>query len=271
MTQAISSFSNPLVKRIKRLRQKKYRRREEAFFVEGLRVVLTAVEAGAPVETLIYCPTLLTSDLAWAMLRRQEQMGRNCQAVTAELFTSISGRDHPAGLGAIVRTRWTQLEDIVVGPEAIFVALFETSEPGNLGTILRTIDAVGAQGALLIGDSVDPFHPSAVKASMGAVFSVDVARIASSEALFHWAKQAGLQTIATSAKAIDLYSGAPYRLPALLLLGSEGDGLPRPIIEAADMAVTIPMAGHASSLNLAVAAGLLLYEIRRSTASQKDG
>jgi TrmH family RNA methyltransferase len=129
------------------------------------------------------------------------------------------------------------------------------------------MDAAGAQGALLIGDTVDPFHPSAVKASMGAVFSVEIARVPSSEVLFHWSRQAGLQTIATSAKADALYSEVTYRLPALLMLGSEGDGLPRHVIETADLAVTIPMAGRASSLNLAVAAGLLLYEMRRSTTS----
>jgi TrmH family RNA methyltransferase len=267
MADEISSFSNSLVKRIKRLRQKKYRRREEAFFVEGLRVVLTAVEAGAPVETLVYCPALLSSDLAWDMLRQQEQMGVRCQAVTADIFDSISGRDNPVGLGAVVQARWARVEELVVGHDAIFVALFETAEPGNLGTILRTMDAVGAQGALLVGETVDPFHPSAVKASMGAVFSVEIARVASSEELFHWARETGLQTIATSAKAVDLYSEVHYRLPALLLLGSEGDGLPKSVIGAADLAVTIPMAGRASSLNLAVAAGLLLYELRRPATS----
>ena len=94
---------------------------------------------------------------------------------------------------------------------------------------------------------------------------IDIARVAGREELFQWARETGLQTIATSAKAVDLYTTAGYRLPALLLLGSEGDGLPKPIIEAADLAVTIPMAGRASSLNLAVAAGLLLYEVRRAT------
>ncbi len=267
MTEEISSFSNPLVKRIKRLRRKKYRRREEAFFIEGLRVVLTAVEAGAPVETLVYCPAQLTSDLAWEMLQRQEQQGIRCQAVTADVFASISGRHNPVGLGAIVRTQWARPEQMVPGPESIFVALFDTSEPGNLGTILRTMDAVGAQGALLVGETVDPFHPSAVKASMGAVFSVQIGRVATGQALLHWAKEAGLHTVATSAKATAVYSQSRYRLPALLLLGSEGDGLPRSVIEAADQAVTIPMAGRASSLNLAVAAGLLLYELRRSAAA----
>jgi TrmH family RNA methyltransferase len=266
MTQAISSFSNPLIKRIKRLRQKKYRRQEQAFFVEGLRVVLTAEEAGAPLETLVYCPAFLTSDVAWDLLRRQEAAGINCQALTAELFASISGRDNPVGLGAIVQARWTSLAEMVPGPDSIFVALFETSEPGNLGTILRTMDAVGAEAAVLVGDSVDPFHPLAAKASMGAIFTVRLGQVPNGDALFRWARDMGLQTIATSAKAEALYTGAGYRLPALLLLGSEGDGLPKSVIEASDLALTIPMAGRASSLNLAVAAGLLLYEIRRATS-----
>lgn len=263
MAEEISSFGNPLVKRIRRLRQKKYRRREAAFFVEGLRVVLTAVEEDAPVEMFVYCPALLSSDLAWDLIRQQQAKGVKCQAVTADVFGYISGRDNPVGLGAVVHTRWTELDVMTPRPDAIFVALLETSEPGNLGTILRTMDAVGAQGAVLVGDTVDPYHPSAVKASMGAIFTIQIGHVTDSESLFRWAKQAGLTTVATSAKAVDVYSNAPYSFPALLMLGNEGEGLPLSVIEAADLAVSIPMAGRASSLNLAVAAGLLLYELRR--------
>ena len=267
MVEEISSFSNPLVKRIKRLRQKKYRRQEEAFFVEGLRVVLTAVEQGAPLESLIYCPELLTSEAAWNMLRREES-GIAQRAVSAAIFESISGRDNPAGLGAIVRTQWADLDEMTVGPNDIFVALVETAEPGNLGTILRTMDAVGAKGMILVGDTVDPFHPSAVKASMGALFSVQIGRTSSSMALFDWARLHQLQSVASSARGNDVYTEANYSSPCLLLLGSEGSGLPAPIMDACDLTVAIPMAGTASSLNLAVAAGLLLYEIRRSGSSQ---
>jgi TrmH family RNA methyltransferase len=267
MVDQITSFSNPLVKRVKRLRQKKHRQREGFFFAEGLRVVLSAVEIGAPIETIIYCPDLLTSDVAHDMVRRQEQSEIRLQAVSAPVFASISGRDNPVGLGAIVRAQWTELADITTGANDIFVALFEAAEPGNLGTLMRTMDAVGAKGMILIGDSVDPFHPSAVKASMGALFSITVSQIADSEALFRWAESLELLTVASSARGSTLYDEASYRLPALLLLGNEGSGLPAPVMAASRLTVAIPMAGAASSLNLAVAGGLLLYEIRRAGAA----
>ncbi len=264
MAEQITSFSNPLVKRIKRLRRKKYRLQEEAFFVEGLRVVLTAVELAAPVEIIVYCPELLTSEAARNMLRAQQAAGIKCQAVTAPVFESISGRDNPVGLGAIVRTQWLEPEALSVGPDDIFVALFEIGEPGNLGTIVRTMDAVGAKGLILVGNSVDPYHPSAVKASMGALFSVEIGRVSDAQALFRWARASNVTCVASSAKGETAYIGFKYSLPIMLLLGSEGSGLPSSVREACEATVTIPMAGSASSLNLAVAAGLLLYEIHRS-------
>jgi RNA methyltransferase, TrmH family len=266
VVEEISSFSNPLIKRIKRLRQKKYRRRESAFFVEGLRVILTAVESGAAIETLVYCPELLTSEVAWKLVRRPEEDGIRRQAVSAEIFASISERENPVGLAAIIRTQWTALEELAVAVDDIVVALYQTSEPGNLGTILRTMDAVGARNAVLVGDTVDPFHPSAVRASMGALFTVNIAQVSDCDQLLSWAREKGVATVASSAKATTVYTEANYVLPVLLFLGNEGEGLPRPVIEACDLAVTIPMAGQASSLNLAVAAGLLLYAIRRTQA-----
>lgn len=266
MSDEITSFSNPLVKRLKRLRQKKYRRQEGAFYIEGLRVVLSAVEHGAAIETIVYCPERLTSALAWEMLRQQEAAGVRCQALAGPIFSAISERDNPVGLGAVVRADLHELADLTVRPDDIIVASFETGEPGNLGTIMRTMDAVGARSLILVGDTVDPYHPTTVKASMGTLFTMTIGEAPSGESLLNWSAAQGLQTVASSAKANLLYSTASYRLPLLLLLGSEGTGLPVPLLESCELAVSIPMAGTASSLNLAVAAGLLLYEIRRLSA-----
>jgi TrmH family RNA methyltransferase len=229
-------------------------------------VIFTAVESGACVETLVYCPELLTSEAAWHLIRGSEEDGIRRQAVTADIFASISERDNPVGLAAIVQTQWTELEEVTVEADDIVVALYQTSEPGNLGTTLRTMDAVGAKKVVLVGDSVDPFHPSAVKASMGALFTVNIASVSTIEQLLRWAAEKRLTTVASSAKAKTVYTEAEYVLPVLLLLGNEGEGLPAAALDACDLAVTIPMAGKASSLNLAVAAGLLLYAIRQSGA-----
>ena len=257
----ITSHQNPLIKQIKRLQQKKYRLQEQAFFVEGLRVVLTAVEHKAPIQTLIYAPDLLTSDIARQMLAEQANAGRSCIPVSSEIFTAISGRDHPAGLGAIIQTTWPALDSLTVQPADLWLALVEISDPGNLGTILRTADSFGAAGVILVGSTVDPSHPTTVKASMGSLFTIPLAQTENPGNLFRWAAQNQMQTIATSAKATQSLRQTAVRRPILLILGSEGEGLPATILSAADLQLTIPMQGTTTSLNLAIAAGILLYEL----------
>ena len=260
----ITSFRNPLVKRIKKLRRRKYRRREGAFFVEGIRVVLSAFEHRAPLETVVYASDLLTSDVAREALAAQRAAGTELVELSPEVFASISERDNPVGLGAIVRTRLHALDGLSVASDAILVAAEDLSDPGNLGTLVRTVDGVGAAGLILVGQTTDPFHPTAVKASMGALFTVPVAEVAEAAELWTWARDHDLFTIATSARAGQNFWQTGYRFPALLLLGSEGEGLAPELLRQADQAVSIPMYGQASSLNLSVAAGLLLYELRRA-------
>jgi RNA methyltransferase, TrmH family len=260
----ITSHQNPLAKRIRRLEHKKYRQEEGAYFVEGIRVVLSALEVSAPVELLVYAPELLTSDVGWEAIRGYEAAGGEAAAVSGEVFRSFSQRDNPAGLGAIVGARLRMLAELPVTPEAIFVAAHDTGDPGNLGTIVRTMDGMGAAGLILAGQTTDPFHPTAVKASMGTLFRVPVVQVPRLEPVWAWAEEHAIFTVATSARGTHSFWAAPYRFPALLLLGSEGEGLPADVIQRADLAVAIPMHGTASSLNLAVAAGLLLYELRRN-------
>lgn len=257
----ITSHQNPLIKKVRRLRQKKYRRQEKAFFVEGLRVVLTAVEQKAPIQTILYAPELLTSDAALKMIAEQERAGTDCVAVSAGLFAAVSGRDNPTGLGAIIESAWDDLDALTVQPADLWLALVEIGDPGNLGTILRTADAFAVAGVILVGSTVDPFHPTAVKASMGTLFTLPVVQVDELIELLDWAARNALQTIATSAKARQPVRQAAVRRPALLLLGSEGEGLPPETVTAADLQLTIPMRGSATSLNLAVAAGILLYEL----------
>ena len=261
--KVITSFSNPLVKRIKRLRRRKNRKEEGLFFIEGFRVVISAIEAQTPMDTIVYCPGLLKSEIAWQALEKQATHGVNAVAVSEDVFRSISSRENPVGLGAILPTSWSDIDAWTVTDTDIFVGLAQVSEPGNLGTVFRTMDAVKGAGLILAGDSVDPFHPRSVKASMGAIFSLPVAQIPSVESLMTWARNQQLCVIASSARASQSYWDADYRLPALLLVGSERTGLPQDLLEKADVAIKIPMGGRASSLNLAVATGLLLYEMRR--------
>ena len=263
MTGLISSAANPVVKRMRLLGDRKHRRREGAFVVEGIQPVWQAVEAGADVEVLVVAPDLLGGSPAARMVAGQEAAGARVARVTAELFTRVSARDGPSGLAAIVRARVPGLAGLPVTPDAVFVALHEVGNPGNLGTIIRTADAAGGSGVVLIGPAADPFDPAAVKASMGALFAVPVARAADPAEFLAWAAGSGVSVVATSAGARTSFWEAGYARPLALLLGAEGAGLPDDLLAAGDLQVRIPMAGTAESLNLAVAAGLLLYQARK--------
>jgi len=230
-------------------------------------VVLAALEQNAPVEALVYAPNFLTSEVALDAIEGQRAAGIDVVALTTDVFQSLSGRDNAVGLGAIVKSRIETLERLSVANDDVFVAVEDISDPGNLGTIMRTVDGAGAAGLIVLGQSVDPFHPTAVKASMGAIFSVSLVETDSVSVLWSWARQHGMQTVATSAHAVQSFWDAPYHFPALLLLGSEGQGLAEDVQRKADLAVSIPMYGASSSLNLAVAAGLLLYELKRAAIS----
>jgi len=265
MTEMISSAANPLVKRVRALADRKHRRRESAFVVHGIQPVWQAVEAGAEIDALLVAPDLLHHRGALDMVDAQEASGVRVARLTGELFGRISDRDGPAGLAAIVRASPARADELAVPEGALFAALHEPGNPGNVGTIIRTASAAGASAVILIGPSADPYDPVAVKASMGALFSVPVAVAESGAAFLAWAAAAGVTVAATSRQAALSCWDAPWQLPLALLLGSEGTGLPADLLAAADLQVAIPMTGTAESLNLAVAAGILLYEVRRRT------
>jgi RNA methyltransferase, TrmH family len=266
----ITSLQNPLLKRIKRLRQKKYRQAEGCFFAEGLRTVLTAVEQGAPLDTVVYAPELLTSPVGLAAVSRLQAEGAPVVALSTAAFAAISERENPVGLGAIIGARLLHLEELPRPATAVYLALVDVGDPGNLGTIVRTADAAGAAGVVLIGQTVDPFHSTAVKASMGAIFTVPLAHIPDIEPLWAWTTAHTITTIATSARATANYWEVAYPRPLLLLMGSEGEGLSTAVLARADLQAAIPMRGTVSSLNLAVATGLMLYEILRVSCTARQ-
>ncbi len=262
MPEVIVSAANPLIKRVRLLGDRRHRQREGAFVVRGIQPVWQAVEAGADVEVLIVAPDLLREPAA-SMVAEREASGVRVARLSAGLFGRIADRDGPSGLAAIVRGRPGTLGDLAVGPESVFVALHEIGNPGNLGTIIRTADAAGAAGVILAGACTDPLDPAAVKASMGAVFGVPIAVAASAEDLLGWCRASGLTLAVTSGTGSGTLWETPLPRPIVILLGSEGSGLSADLLAAGDVRLRIPMTGTAESLNLAVAAGILLYEAWR--------
>ncbi|MXY98486.1 MAG: RNA methyltransferase [Gemmatimonadetes bacterium] len=274
---AITSTGNPRIKAIRALSQRKRRQETGLFFAEGIRLVGEAVQTGADVETLVVAPELLRSDFGRDTVRRAREADVDILEVGADVFRSLSEKDGPAGIGVVARQRWTALDDARVwlgGGDASaddaadaaaadtlgWVVLEDVGNPGNLGSILRTSGAVGGAGVILLGDTVDPYDPASVRGSMGAVFSQQIVR-SSLDSLIQWKRQVNTPMIGTSDAAPADFRSATYAPPLLLCLGSEQHGLSKEAMEACDAIVRIPMAGRADSLNLAVAAGVMLYEV----------
>jgi RNA methyltransferase, TrmH family len=262
MTGVITSAANPLMKRVRLLADRRHRRREGAFVVRGVQPVWQAVEAGADIEVLIVAPELLRGPAA-KMVAGQEARGVRVARLSAELFGRIADREGPPGLAAIVRKQAATLDQLAVRPDSVFAALHEVANPGNLGTIIRTADAAGAAGVILVGQSTDPYDPAAVKASMGAVFSVPVATVATAAEFLRWCREQGIAVAVTSGAGTGSLWETALPQPLAILFGSEGAGLPAELLAAGDLRLRIPMTGAAESLNLAAAAAVLLYEAWR--------
>jgi RNA methyltransferase, TrmH family len=261
--QVVTSAANPVVKRVRLLADRKHRRRQNAFVVEGLQPVWRAVSAGRQLETLIVAPELLTSRPATEMVAELERDGVAVTRVSADIFHRLSDRDGPAGLAAIVRGGLGGLAELAVTADSVFVVLHELQNPGNIGSIIRTADAAGAAGVILLGNTADPLSGAAIKASMGSLFALPVVAVAEPAQLLDWAHDNGVRLVAMSgAGAAELWSVELPR-PTLVLLGNEGAGLPESLLAAADQAVRIPMTGTAESLNVAAAAAVVLYELAR--------
>lgn len=259
MPELITSLSNPLVKQARALRQKKGRANAGLFLVEGIHHVGEAVEAGWEVQSVLYAPGLLTSDFARGLIARLEKNHVRVQPVSAHVMDSLAEKDNPTGLLALVSPRAWTLAGLSAADISSAVALVSPQDPGNVGSILRTMDAVGVDALFLLEGGVDEFHPSVVRASMGTIFWKPIIR-ASFDEFLGWARQHGICLIGTSAHAQTDYREARARRPWALLLGSEQRGLSALQLSVCDLTVSLPMRGRASSLNLSVAAGILLYE-----------
>ncbi|MGD8474455.1 MAG: RNA methyltransferase [Anaerolineae bacterium] len=265
----ITSTQNPQFKALRSLRLRKYRQRERLYLIEGIRIVEEALTNGAPVETLVYSPELLVSERAQALVERLEPAQR--LAISGDLFHILSQRDQPQGIAAAIRIEDPLLAEIPLVDDLLVIVAYQLRDPGNLGTIIRTADAAGATGVVVVDPSVDLYDPQTVRATMGSLFALPIVRLAEEAALPRWVdavRAAGtpLQVVASSAHATQVHYEADYSPPTVLLVGSERKGLPQPVRESADIRVRLPMSGRATSLNVAAATAALVYEIVRQRA-----
>jgi TrmH family RNA methyltransferase len=277
----ITSKSNPKVKYVRALRSRKGREQAQAFLVEGIRPLGDAIDAKMEIEALYYSPESLHSEYGQKLVDILTQANVACYALAEDVFDSICEKENPQGLLAVIKIPQSALVDYDSGNFPWVVALVAPQDPGNIGTILRTIDAAGASGLLLLDDPLnhqycaEAFHPNAVRASMGAIFWLPVVRQyqrndthpLTFEQFTQWASDYEYTIYGTSAHARqDIHSFGFYKRPAILLLGSEQKGLTPEQSRACHYLLRLPMHGRSSSLNLAVAAGVFLYDMLKKSS-----
>jgi TrmH family RNA methyltransferase len=258
----ITSLANPMVKEIRALALPKNRKASGLFVAEGLKLVADAAAAGWPVRTLVYASNVAAQPMVLRLAATTHAKGGDVLAVSEAVLSKISRRDNPQTVIGVFKQRLMLAAAIKPKPGDVWVALESVRDPGNLGTIIRTADAVGAAGVVLIGDTVDPFSVEAVRATMGSVFAVPLVRASHTE-FQKIAASWGGDIVGTHLAAKMDYRKASYRTPVLLIMGGEQAGLTAETAALARTLVKIPMAGKADSLNLAVATAIMLFEIRR--------
>lgn len=260
MRRQITGFSNPTVKHLRSLREKKHRKAAGQFMAEGLRLLTDALACGHVPQVLVMGERRDPHPLLAQLEAAVAHSGGEVIETSDEILSKITGKDNPQGVAGVFAEFDTSLANIDRATSKIWLVAQALRDPGNLGTMLRTGDAVGAGGLILIDDCADPFSVEAVRASMGAVFTQKIAQASWAEFL-PWLRSGPGQLVAASLRDAVPYRGAPYAAPCFVLVGNESRGLPEDYEAACDLRVTMPMRGRADSLNAAVAAAVLAYEV----------
>jgi RNA methyltransferase, TrmH family len=260
MRREITGFSNPLIKQVRSLRDKKHRRREGLFLAEGLRILTEAREAGYLPEMLFRCADRDVHALEIVLESAVLASGGDVIDTNADILSKLSGKDNPQTVLGVYREFSTDLSAIDRSTADIWLVAQAMRDPGNLGTMLRTGDAVGAGGLILIDDCTDPFSVEAVRASMGAIFTQKVVQCRWDEFVI-WLRSGAGQLVGTSLLTDHDYQGPQYTAPCFILTGNEAQGMPTDYAAQCDLLVKMPMLGKADSLNAAMATAVMAYEV----------
>ncbi len=267
MREVITSTKNERIKRVVKLRGRRRRDREGRFLIEGYRELDRAGRAALPMDELYICPELYLGENEPGLVERlQAQCGVRVTEVSAGVFAKIAYRDRPEGLLAVAPEPDWGIAQLASVDASLVVVAVSIEKPGNLGTILRTADAVGASAVIVCDQATDIFNPNVVRASLGTLFSLAVVE-ASSEETLNWLHERGVTTGSTSPDARTRYFDADLTKPVAIVVGSEQYGLTEAWLRATDLRVSIPMAGDIDSLNAAVATAVVLYEVVRQRST----
>lgn len=267
----ITSLANPELKAAKALLLKKHRAEEKRFLAEGAKLAIDALDAGWTIHTLIVAKSMLTENHVARIVTRGLAAGATVLTVPEKAIAAITRRDNPQAVVSVIGERTVRLETLgQLKPGDTIIALDRVRDPGNLGTVIRTADAAGVKAVVLAGECVDLFSLETVRATMGSLFALPIAK-AAPEALTAFAKAQGALLVGTHLKGARDYRAIDYAAkPVIVLMGNEQSGLPEPLAASCDALALIPQTGKADSLNLGVATGLMIYEARRHLLGAKS-
>ncbi|MEZ4615421.1 MAG: RNA methyltransferase [Caldilineaceae bacterium] len=258
----ITSLQNPRIKNVVKLHQHRQRRRQGRFLIEGYRALWYAAEQGYPIEEVYRCPPLYFGKNEDALLDRLAAGGAQIMEVTEEVFLKMAVRGRPEGLLAVAPQCHRTLLEHQPPPHAFYLIAEAVEKPGNLGTLLRSADGAGASGVIVCDPCTDIWHPDVVRGSVGAFFTMPLFEC-KSQTVLSWCRAHGIQMLAATPQAETLYTAVDMTGPVAIAVGTEQYGLSETWLTAADCQIKLPMLGTANSLNVAVAATLLLYEVVR--------
>ena len=271
MDKHLTSVHNPLVKQVLYLRDRHARDKTKQFLIEGYREILRAIDAEWKIDQLLICPDLFLGSNESSLIQRIAARGTQVVTVSEKIFQKISYRDRPDGLLAIAPQRIMHLEDLHKRDPSklpFYVVAEAIEKPGNLGTILRSSDAVGVSGLIVCDRCTDVYNPNVVRASVGTLFTIPVVEAKGEETL-KWLKEQGIAILAATPAAQEEFTQVNLARPLAIAVGTEQLGLSERWMKQADLQVRIPMHGVADSLNVAMATTLLLYEVLRQRKQAK--
>ena len=263
MEEYIISPHNPSLKRIRMLHHKKYRDVYGQYLIEGVKMVREAVEQGESIWALV-----VARGFDWANFKEQldaDMDGLRVLIVEDELFAGICDTQTPQGIMAVINKKEYCLDELLCRPSFFIVVLDQIRDPGNLGTIIRTLDAAGGQGVVLLKGCADPYSPKVVRSTMGSIFRVPIYQVDEYIDFFNMLVQAKVHILVSHLHGSNLFEWPGGYDKTAVVIGNESEGVRRDICGFASSLVEIPMPGGAESLNASVAAGILIYEVLRKS------
>lgn len=262
-SHVITSTQNPRVKALTKFSKRRVRDEAGLFVIEGVRPIERTLAKGVVLKEVYICPELFSaSGSEPELIKKLSAAGADITQLAKEAFIKAAYREHPEGILAVAKQWPTGLETLHLSDNPLLIVLEAVEKPGNLGTVLRTADAVGADGVIIADAATDIYNPNVVRASTGTLFSVPVA-VADTPAVIDYLKRRNITIVVTTPHTNTTYTEADLTGPVAIVMGSEDKGLSETWLDACDVAVKLPMLGIADSLNVSAATVVLAYEVLR--------